>query len=79
MDFMTSRPDRMKIARLPLLIGLTFYSLPALSQDDMTEVDMTPPGEEQVVPVADDPAADDEVVILDGTRSSACDVVLVVG
>ena len=57
----------MKIAPLPLLIGLTVFALPAFSQDDMTEVDMTPPGDDQVVPVADDPVTDDEVVILDGT------------
>jgi tetratricopeptide (TPR) repeat protein len=54
----------MKIARIPFsLLGLCALVQPALGQDDITEVDPTPPGASQAVPVADD----EDIVILDGT------------
>ncbi len=53
----------MKIARISLLLGLAALTLPAYGQDDITEVDQTPPDREQAVPVADD----DDIVVLDGT------------
>ena len=57
----------MKIARLLLTFGLTALALPLYAQDDITEVDPTPPGSDKAVPVADD----DDIVILDGTAGDA--------
>lgn len=61
----------MKIARIPLILGLTAFVLPAIGQEDLTDVDPTPPAADQVVPVADD----DDIVIFDGTSGETSEQV----